>query len=66
MYGKSFREMVAKNGRFLAKTGGLESLPVPQIQLILSSFHECEYSVSELNTFKTMCLFQPVTIFLIF
>ena len=26
MYGKSCREMVAKNGRFPAKTGGLESL----------------------------------------
>ena len=28
MYGKSCREMVAKNGRFPAKTGGLESLTV--------------------------------------
>ena len=28
-YGKSCREMVAKNGRFLAKMGGLESLDDP-------------------------------------
>ena len=35
MYEKSCREMVAKNGRFPAKTGGLESLQI-RIQLFIS------------------------------